>query len=308
MPLTEEQRHDYVQDAEAFFAIMRRAGQWDGLLPDAVNLWLENFDTPPLRYFACRILRGLLYYSERDTETLLREGLNHQVLGRLVRMEHQIPSAFSCYPSLLNYHLTSARQRTLLVPLTTDANPSESALQVTRVVRKRLHFPSANICFPNQLVAQDFSKFKHVVVVDDNVGSGAQFREFWENCPVDGTTVGRYLSQSGATLHYLVLIGTASAVAQLRTDFPEVDFRCAQNLPDNYGVFAPASVYWPDAEEQAEAQQAVTQLVEGRGVTPVGWNGMTYAAVLHQIIPDWCLPALWQKTVDWTPLIELSQR
>src|SRR5688500_5994888 len=88
MPLTEEQRRDYVQDAEAFFAIMRRAGQWDGLLPDAVNLWLENFDTPSLRYFACRILRGLLYYSERDTETLLREGLNHQVLGRLVRMEH----------------------------------------------------------------------------------------------------------------------------------------------------------------------------------------------------------------------------
>jgi hypothetical protein len=124
---------------------------------------------------------------------------------------------------------------------------------------------------------------------------------------VDTTTVGRYLAQTGATRHYLVLVGTTSAVEQLRKDFIEVDFRCAQNLPEDYGVFAAQSVYWSDAEEQAEARQAVTQLVESRGVAPLGWNDMTYAVVLHRIIPDWCLPALWQKTEDWTPLIELSE-
>lgn len=304
VPLTAPQRKDYTEDAEQFFAVMRRSGQWDGIAADAVPRWLNNFPSDSLRYFASRILRGLVYYSERDIGTLLKEGLLHQVLGQLVRERYQLASGFTCYPSVLSYQLRSHAERTLLVPLTPSDNPAESGPAIARLAEQSLAFPRSNICYPDQLKDRDFSNVDDVVLVDDNLGSGEQFREFWPSYLVDGRVdVGRFLGAAASRIHYLVLIATESALNQLRSNFPEVHFACAQRLPGSYDVFAPGSIYWPDLEEQNEARSELELHLAQFGVSLRGFEGLTYAVVLHNTIPDWCFPAFWRKEEDWFPLL-----
>jgi hypothetical protein len=305
VPLTDTERADYVEDAEAFFAVMRRTHQWDALAPDAVQGWLGNFpQTGATRYFACRILRGLLYYSERDVETLFREALFDQVLGRIVRAAHQLPSKFGCLPSKLAYELQRVLERTVLVPLTSSGRPSESSPEITRIAQQRLSVSKGNILYPEHLDKEALGKFEHVVIVDDNLGSGAQFREFWSEYKLpDGSLLSDLLAPPGVSVHSLVLVGAADALGELRVNYPSVAFCCAQELPSNYGVFATSSVYWPDADEQTEAFAALTAHLASFGIPVQGWNDLTYAVILHKTIPDWTLPALWMSTEDWKPLL-----
>jgi hypothetical protein len=305
LPLTDDQRADYVEDAEAFFAVMRRTHQWDALAPDAVPGWLGNFPaTGASRYFACRILRGLIYYSERDVETLLREALFDQVLGRIVRAEYQLPSKFGCLPSKLAFELQRALERTVLVPLTASGLPSESSPEITRIAQQRLSVPKANILYPEHLDKESLERFDHVVIVDDNLGSGAQFRGVWSEYKLaDGSLLSDLLAPPRVSVHSLVLVGAAKALAELRVSYPMVDFCCAQELPSNYGVFAPSSVYWPDADEQSEAFASLTAHLASVGIPVDGWDALTYAVILHKTIPDWSLPALWMSAEDWKPLL-----
>lgn len=305
MPLTDTERAEYIEDAEAFFAVMRRTHQWDALAPDAVQGWLGNFpQTGATRYFACRVLRGLLYYSGRDVETLFREALFDQVLGRIVRVEHQLPSKFGCISSKLAYELKRALERTALVPLTSSGRPSESSPEITRIAQQRLTVPKDNILYPHHLDEETLKQFDHVVIVDDNLGSGSQFREFWCDYQLpDGSLLSDLLGKHNVSVHSLVLVGAKEALSELRTDYPNVAFSCAQELPANYGVFATSSVYWPDAEEQAEAFATFTTHLESFGIPVLGFNELTYAVIIHKTIPDWTLPALWMSTEDWKPLL-----
>jgi hypothetical protein len=234
----------------------------------------------------------------------LKEGLLHQVLGDLVRERYQLPSGFACYPSVLSYQLRSHAERTLLVPLTASDSPAESGPGIARLAEQSLAFPRANICYPHQLKDRDFSVIDDVVFVDDNLGSGKQFRNFWPSYFVDASTeIGRFLGATAARLHYLVLIATESALVQLRSDFPELHFACAQRLPDSYDLFARDSIYWPDSEEQDEAVKTLEDHLARFGVSLRGFEGLTYAVVLHNTIPDWCFPAFWRKEEDWFPLL-----
>jgi hypothetical protein len=283
---------------------MRSLGQWDGLEPNAANRWLDNFSTGPLKYFAARILRGLVYYSERDIGTLLKEGLVHQVLGRLVREEYQLKTEFSCYPSRLTYELKRHTERTLLVPLVMSDNPAESGPGITRIAERLLGFSRDNICYPDQLIDRNFSEIDDVVIIDDNLGSGQHFRKFWDDfANRDGVAISRFLTHAAKRVHHLVLVAVEPAFRSLVADYSDVRFAAAQLIPGDYGVFAPNSVYWPDTEEQTEAYNAFQSHLSSFDIPISGFSDMTFAVVLHDTIPDWCLPALWLQRPDWTPLI-----
>jgi hypothetical protein len=300
MPLSANQRTAYVEDAETFFSLMSRTRQWDALQPDAVQRWLDNFPTDELRYYACRVLRGLLYYSERDVETLLREALFHKVIGGIVRSEQRALS-FGQFPSTLAYNFRRTVERTLLVPLVVADSPAESSSEVTRIAQQRLDIPGSRICYPHQIPEQDFADIDNVVIVDDNLGSGDQFREFWTTYRGHRSSeLARFLASANASVFSLVLVANAPALAALRDEFPEVAFCCAQELPSAWEVFGNSSVYWPDPEEQTEAETALEAHLGKFGIPLKGYGAMSYALILHRTVPDWCLPALWQQAEDWT--------
>lgn len=137
-PMTQPLRDTAVQDTRLFLDLMQSTHQWDGVPPDSVKRWLNNFTSADLTYFATRILRHLLYYSERDTALLLNEVIIHRLLGTRVRSTQQLASGYSKHLTTLQWNLNSAKARTLITPLLDANKPSESSLALTRLLMQEL--------------------------------------------------------------------------------------------------------------------------------------------------------------------------
>jgi hypothetical protein len=295
----------HVEDTEAFLNLMLRSRQWDGLDSTRVERWLGNFDSDLLRYYALRILRRVVYYSEMDGELLLREALLHRVIGAEIRRTHQVASSFGRLPSFLESEFKRTLPKTLLVPLMDSGKPSESSPAITRIAAQRLNVPTESIHFPEKVTKSDLAACDRVVLVDDNVGSGQQFRAFWNTFEVaSGERFQDLLKSAQKPLYYVVLVGTSTALTDLRADHPNIRFCATQELTPDYEVFAPDSLFWGDPTECTAAKALIDEHLKSRGIPLLGWASLGYAVVFHRTIPDWSLPMFWQGNENWHPVLE----
>lgn len=302
-PLLASSREVFIEDAQKFVSLMLDTGQWDALDKLTVQNWLRNFP-PEAEYFAWKILRTLIYYSERDLEALLREAIIHRVIGRGVRLEHQIPNDFGRYPSFLRHELLRAVDRTLIVPLLDDDRPSESSLGVTRSALTALGFPTGAFVFPSNLTSVPPSSVDRVIIVDDNAGSGDQFEGFWHNYQLTPTVVpAQYLAQF-REVNYVVLAATATGMKRLRADFPTVRFTAGQTLTAELGIFDNNSICWQSHEEREEALLILEKALAPFQIPVKGYQDLSHTLILHKNIPDWSLPVLWRGVRgEWAPLV-----
>ncbi len=286
--------------------IMLRCGQWEGLTKTRVDQWINNFDTPETQYYAWRILRHLVYYSSRDAELLLKEVLFHKVVGRRVRLGFQVAQGFSHYPSRLKYEQQRALHRTLLIPLMDDDSPGESGPGIVRLALKSLNFPEKSICFPDAVGRHgSFADFDHIVIVDDNTGTGKQFCRFWDSYKLhDGTLLRDVIALSKVPVCYVVLVATEGAISLLRRKYADVDFFAAQELTSEYRIFGPGSACWGSDDERLSAEHALGLHLKKFGVPLRGFNGCDYAVSIREIAPNWTLPMFWYDNEDWNRLLK----
>jgi len=304
--MTDVDRAGYVEDATKFVHLMLEARQWDALDKLSVQNWLDNFPAQ-CRYFSLRILRHLLYYSERDLEALLRETILHSVLGTDIRRRFQLPSKFGQYPSFLHYELCKAMERTALVPLLDGNRPSESSLTVTRTALQALGFKPYSFAFPDKLSEIKTTTCDRLIFVDDNLGTGDQFRTFWTQFEAEpGRSIADFCdTHADWPIYYVVQVGLDQALNDLRGEFPRVHFLAGQIVAPDHGVFQPTSRCWLSEAERIEATAALTEVVQPIGIQLLGYRDFDYAVVLHKNIPDWSLPLLWRGVKgEWTPLVE----
>lgn len=298
-----DNRDDFIEDTKKLVDLMLATRQWDALDRVAVQNWVGNFSTST-EYFAWRILKALIYYSERDLGALLREALIHKVLGRHVRATIQIPSKFSTYPSLLQYELSHATRRTAITPLLAGDHPAQSSFAVVRSALIDLGIPQTAFTSSAELCALTPQDTDRIIIVDDNAGSGDQFDEFWTRYELaPGVTPASHLSQF-AEVHYVVLSATEQGLTRLKVDFPAVTFTAGQVLTPEHSLFDPASTCWHDDAERTEALATLKHVAASRGLALAGYGGLTYAVILHKNIPDWTFPLLWRAIPnEWTPLM-----
>ena len=296
----------YIERAEKAVSLMLVSHQWDGLNQSTVNRWISNFDDP-LRYYAWKILRHLLYYSEVDIELLLREVLFHNIIGHDVPLRTQVSSAFHSYPCELAWQFAQELPKTLLVPLMDSSSPSESGPALTRVAMQKLLYPKTSIVFPDKILCSRLENgdFRRVVIIDDNSGTGDQFRKFWTTTRFmdNSDLLSDVLPQLSIPIYYAVLIMPEATRRDLQAEIPNVTFKAAQVLTAEDEVFAAASRYWENDDELHKARVDMESHLNKFGIPLLGYRDHSFAVTLHHTIPDWSLPMLWRGVNGWNPLI-----
>jgi hypothetical protein len=297
-------RESFIETADNFANLMLHIRQWDGINKTDVLGWISNFDTS-LRYFAWKLLYRLIYYSERDIELLLREVLFHKTLSREVRETYQIPSGFGRYPSFLNFQLKRMFDKTLIVPVLDSSKPHESGPAVTRIAVQRLGIPDASVLFPGDIQDHHLTSHERIIFIDDNVGSGDQFKDFWTDYPFSNQKqlLSEAVESSQLKVYSLSLVAVKQSLVKLQGMFPKVTFRAAQELSAEYEIFSPESIVWSNDAERLEAQAAINTLLNERGVPTYGHANLSFGVIMHQTIPDWSHPMLWRERPDWKPLL-----
>lgn len=295
---------DYIDNARLAINFFLEYHQWDGLTKQEVDCWLENFSgSLQEQYYSIRLLNQLLYYSERDMEILLIEGVFHRVLGRQVLFKHQLQNNFKTCQQELEFEFSRCLEKTIFVPLLDSGAPHESGNQISRILVNRLGINPCNVMFA-QNISSSHASCESLIIVDDCIGSGDQCREFWANATVqDGTPLRLWCSFNQVEPIYVALVGYSKSLYDLSKELKDLSICCIETLQDEYRVFWENSIYWEDDTERKESMEYFSTLTESHGIPLLGYNQLDFALIMHQNIPDWSLPLFWKGTPDWSILM-----
>ena len=286
-----------------FFGFLLRKRQWSGITKADYLRWIKNFDHDEEgKYIGTRILNSLLYYSENDLIKLLDDAIM-SVFEQEIALPLQIENRFSCLPSEIEYAITGAMSKTIVMPAIEDLmDPGSSGPEIIRQVRN--HFqPQLQTVFNCNLVKD--ARYDRLLIIDDCIGSGEQCETFWTTAQIsDGSLLRDWVRETGANAYFIALVGYKKAVEVLRTKYPELRIICAEYIDDQHQIFGKGSRCWKDSDEGQWAESMLSNKLAEHGINLKGHDGLCFAVALHKTIPDWSLPALYKNKNDWQHLLE----
>ena len=210
-------KNEYVDNSKVFFDFLLHTHQWSNITPVEYAKWLSNFnDIPDGQYIACRLLNRFLYYSDKDIKKLLVDAIN-DVYSQQVVLPLQLSKDFSSLPSENEYEINEAIKRTLFIPLTPWGDPGASGLYIMRCIHN-YYKPRVQSCHVSEVIDSMSAPYDRIVIVDDFVGSGEQFADFWETAEIkDGTLLRDWCCSHQIQANYLALIGYEKTLTELET-------------------------------------------------------------------------------------------
>lgn len=287
----------YVDFSIEYFRFLIDSRQWTGFGWQELNTWIKNFkDIKNGKYIACKILRESLGYSEDDMALMIHDAISDIINGDVVKQK-QIDSKFGKIKSLLRYDIKDELDKTFFVPLLVDNRPGESADAIIRLMTQRLGF-TINAKFSSDI--EESEKYERIILVDDCIGSGEQFRRFFkEACIKNNKLFKDWCKNSVKKLYYLVLVGDEETISNLESEYRFCKIVCIELLNENHRVIE-------KLEEDPIYQEAKAKLLDVLSVNEIslrGFNDMEYAVFMHGNIPDWSLPLLYKSRKNWNPLL-----
>lgn len=227
-------KNEYVDNSKVFFDFLLHTHQWSNITPVEYAKWLSNFnDIPDGQYIACRLLNRFLYYSDKDIKKLLVDAIN-DVYSQQVVLPLQLSKDFSSLPSENEYEINEAIKRTLFIPLTPWGDPGASGLYIMRCIHN-YYKPRVQSCHVSEVIDSMSAPYDRIVIVDDFVGSGEQFADFWETAEIkDGTLLRDWCCSHQIQANYLALIGYEKTLTELESRFSDINISFAEVLDESY--------------------------------------------------------------------------
>ena len=299
----------YISKCKEYINFMFLQQQWSGLTQAEVDLWLQNFRTLGLeeKELVYKLLVNIIYFSEKDLESILREGV-YNCVGYMAVLEKQKNSQFETSSRALATTYRDELSQTCFIPLLDSNSPHESGNFVARLLVQRGIIDSAQSMFIDDAAcAIKSGVFTRIVIVDDCVGSGQQLETFWGIQTVldEGVAVpiSDFCKKYGVTANYLTLFGYNKNIERLQKKLTGLNVFCARLLSDEHRVFNEQSYIWDDESELQKALDLFTTLCETAGIPLYGYRELDFAFIMHNTIPDWSLPLFWKRNADWNLLM-----
>lgn len=285
-------------------------GTWDNVSAARLSAWLGNFDEEGQKW-ALTLLNNFIYYPARDVKQLCRYGLTKVVFSKQL-LEVDQSQEFCCTDDALRQELTDRIRETLLVPLLSDGNPTESGNAIARVYTTLGWIGERQVIRPDEIVACiDKKSCKRFLFVDDFMGTGEQLKSFWNQpfawLKVNGQNMS--LAQISArhtdvSFDYLVLLATAPGFQHVDHRIPGLTVSFCEKLSEEYRIFGDDSIFFETAEDRQSCKSYLENLCHRKNIHVAGYQGLDFAVAFNHGAPDSCLPLFWEENANWTPLFK----
>ena len=297
-------KQEYVDDSKVFFDFLMNTRQWSNISPLEYKRWLSNFnDIQDGEYIACRLLNHLLYYSEKDIIKLIIDAIN-SIFYQDIVLPLQLSKNFSSLPSENEFAITEALKKTLFIPLSIWNDPGDSGPHIVRLIHNH-YKPQVQMRRVTDINDTMCGVFDRIIIVDDFVGSGQQFSDFWTEAEVTtGNLFRNWCNSHNIPAYYLALIGYDKKLQELREKYKDITIRFAETLSDNHRVFSENSFCWNDSEEKTKVKEILEQELGKFGIKIFGHDNLDFAVSTHDTIPDWSLPLFHKNIGGWKMLVE----
>lgn len=291
-----------VEENRILIPFMCRSNQWDGLTESKITEWLNNFHDIEGQYYALKILKNCLYYSENDIIELLRYGLYDLIFAKEIKREIISKKSITDAPSIVDAQMRALKNDALFIPLQDSGKPHESGLQIIRYLVQHSIIDSSQTAFPEKISQEHLDKYKIVVIVDDCIGSGQQIVDYWNSDELK--SVKALAKAKGIAFYYLALVGYRDKINSTKPLLADLEVIVCDTLTDRHRVFEKDNIYWNDAEELEKAKKYFSDIQKTRGIPTYGHDSLDFALIIHRNVPDWSLPIFWMKSTDWNVLLE----
>lgn len=306
-PMTAETKNSFIKYALQKVHFYIESGFWSKLDNDSLNRWLNNFKTIDEKYCAAKLLDRFVYYSEDDILRMLDYGFNELIFKRYA-LQEEVKSNFS----LSNSELLSLKEdffsKSIILPLLTIDNPSESSLALTRLLTNDMGFSEKKIFHINNLSHSVLSDVKNIIIIDDFIGTGKQILDFWNynNIKVDGVDMRlNQLKQKypNVEIEYLCLVCTDEGITNFHAENMGTGLRitCCERLTNKFKVFSSNSIYFDKSEVDA-CKDVLEKICFTNDIDFLGYQGLDYAIAFHHSTPDTSLPLFFKQKQNWQPL------
>lgn len=306
---SEHEYQVYISKCKDFFNLMLSSQQWSGITKVSLNRWLNNLEPYSIteQYFFYKILANLIYYSEQDIQDLLCQGLKWDIHRNLI-LKKQISADFMLSKQAIRTIISTETIGTRYSPLLDSDKPYESGNYLLRIlVQQSIITPSQGNYVQKHVDSYiEGQTFKRLIIIDDCVGSGKQFYDFWkcETVVINGKPIllRKWCSDNNIKPMYFFLFGYKSTLHFLHEKLQDIDLYCMKILPDEMRVFSETSYIW-DSEELQEAQKTLEPILAEFNIPLHGYSDLDFNLVMHKTIPDWSLPMLWKNRDGWSCLL-----
>ena len=287
----------YIDSSRAFYNFLISSRQWTGFGDKELNLWIENFyQINDGEYIACKLLNECIGYSEKDIVPMLKDAISSILIKEII-LPKQIETKFSCLKSDIEYSMKESLSKTLFVPLSVNNAPGESGDAIIRILTQQM---GSLINKQFQFEIQEDCNYERIIIVDDCIGSGEQFKTFWEEKEISSHRKLRdWCSDKNIPAYYVVLVGYENTINDLEKDYHDITIMCVEKLKDNHKILDILEYDELFKERKNEFFDYLAQC----NIFVLGFNDMQFAVFIHNNIPDWSLPVFYKERENWKPLL-----
>jgi hypothetical protein len=258
---------------------------------ERVKAWVRQFESAPEKTLAWLVLRQLVYRTNQQLESCLRQAL------KAATIHFTQPELHGQWQDVLSGRVGDTRFYCGPPALDAFTRPGKSGDVVTRLVGQRYQVDKY---YPHSITS--FSEDERYLVVDDGSYTGQQLQDFLREWRNNDYSDGRVA----------VVVGLAHkrAIKSINEQFPNVPVFFGELLTEQNSLSWHSSEWvtegkWLHPKSAIETYLDLYQRV-GPFQEPMeqGYGSLGLMLAFEHGIPDDSLQLLWDRSAKWIPLID----
>lgn len=216
---------------------------WDGLNITDIERFLNNFGHEN-KIVGLALLDMLIYYSSEQEQAIVNNLI--RLLERDIWL-HEDMLKMDLSSVEIRKKLIEVYKKMCLVPVH-DSDLSDSAFSLTSLFKKNVDIPKKmEYVSVVEIPVMLSLKYKYIVFYDDLIGTGNQFKTFWNEKRYKKGKIGlEDLAKRNPDVdwYYLALGGCEEGINQLKRNVPNIKVIVSEYLPKSIDIFSNDNEYW----------------------------------------------------------------
>ncbi|MDE1244136.1 phosphoribosyltransferase-like protein [Vibrio aestuarianus] len=299
IPEKHEQIYDY---AVKVTKQLIRFNYWDRLEISGLDAWLDNFESDEERYFASGILLSIIYRSNKSINTFGANIIQIKLPNILKKYDIYSIDCIESWEADLKKGQTNKLPIRFSAIEGIDGKPGKSGSAIYRAIcNQHFHSRLGVLCNEVSEKLKSDDSFKVLVLFDDILGTGTQFRKYIDKFEIDNL---------GIKIIYFPFAAYQKSIDSIHEDYNNIIVCPVEVLTESESLFSEDNLAFFNkfhsentSEELKEYYLNMCNKKNIKTKDTLGFGNLALTYFFSNSVPNNNIAALWYDSETWTQLV-----